>query len=65
MMITHSRFPLGIMVVTVKEYVNYVNMPESGLDCKSRHSKSCVVNDGSLSTEVLTVAIQWVPRCEK
>ena len=27
----------------VKEYMNYVNMPEYGLDC--------VVNDGSLSTE--------------
>ena len=40
----------------VKEYVNYVNMPEYGLDCLSRRSKSCVVNDGSLSTEVLRVA---------
>ncbi len=24
----------------VKEYVNYVNIPEYGLDCLSRHSKS-------------------------
>ena len=30
----------------VKEYVNYVNMPEYGLDCQISHSKSCVVNDG-------------------
>ena len=33
-------------VVVVKEYVNYVNMPEYGLDCQISHSKSCVVNDG-------------------
>ena len=42
---------------SVKEYVNYVSMPEYGLDCQSRRSKSCVVNDGSLSTEVLRVTI--------
>ena len=36
---------------SVKEYVNYVSMTEYGLDCQSRRSKSCVVNDGSLSTE--------------
>ncbi len=43
----------------VKEYVNYVSMSEYGLDHKSRHSKSCVVNDGSLSTEVLRVSIGY------
>ena len=37
--------------------MNCVSMPEYGLDCQSRRSKSCVVNDGSLSTEVLRVAI--------
>ena len=44
---------------TVKQYVNYESMPEYGLDCQSRHSKSCVVNDGSLSTEVLKVVIGY------
>jgi hypothetical protein len=44
--------------------VNYVSMPEYGLDCQSRRSESCVLNDGSLSTEVLRVAI-WVPRYKK
>ena len=34
-------------------------MPEYGLDCQSRHSKSCVVNDGSLSTKVLRVAVGY------
>jgi hypothetical protein len=29
-----------------------VNMPEYGVDCLSRGSKSCVANDGSLSTEM-------------
>jgi hypothetical protein len=43
----------------VKEYVNYVSTSEYGLDCQSRHSKSCVVNDGSLSTEVLRVVIGY------
>ncbi len=43
----------------VKEYVNYVSMSEYGLDCQSRHSKSCVVNDGSLSTEVLRVVVGY------
>ena len=36
---------------SVNEYVNYVSMTEYGLECQSRRSKSCVVNDGSLSTE--------------
>jgi hypothetical protein len=49
---------------SVKGYVNCVSMPEYGLDCQSRRSESCVVNDGSLSTEVLRVAI-WVPRYKK
>ena len=44
---------------SVKEYVNCVSMSEYGLDCQSRHSKSCVVNDGSLSTEVLRVAVGY------
>ena len=44
---------------SVKEYVNYVSMSEYGLDCHSRRSKSCVVNDGSLSTEVLRVAVGY------
>jgi hypothetical protein len=44
---------------SVKEYVNYVSMPEYGLDCQSRCSKSCVVNDGSLSTGTLRVAIGY------
>ena len=43
---------------SVKEYVNYVSMTEYGLDCQSRHSKSCVVNDGSLSTE----SSDWIPK---
>ena len=43
----------------VKGYVNYVSMSEYGLDCQSRRSKSCVVNDGALSTEVLRVAIGY------
>jgi hypothetical protein len=34
-------------------------MPEYGLDGQSRRSKSCVVNDGSLSTEVLRVGIGY------
>ncbi len=34
-------------------------MLEYGLDCQSRNSKSCVVNDGSLSDEVLRVAIGY------
>ena len=34
-------------------------MSEYGLDCHSRRSKSCVVNDGSLSTEVLRVAVGY------
>jgi hypothetical protein len=50
--------------LSVKGYVNCVSMPEYGLDCQSRRSKSCVVNDGSLSTEVLRVAI-WVPKYKK
>jgi hypothetical protein len=48
-------------VTLVKEYVNCVSMPEYGLDCQSRRSKSFVVNGGALSTEVLRVAI-WVPK---
>jgi hypothetical protein len=44
---------------TVKEDVNFESMPEYGLDCQSRRRKSCVVNDGSLSTEVLRVAIGY------
>ena len=44
---------------SVKEYVNYVSVTEYGLDCQSRRSKSCVVNDGSLSTEVLRVAVGY------
>ncbi len=39
--------------------MNYVSMSEYGLDCQSRRSKSCVVNDGALSTEVLRVAIGY------
>ena len=45
--------------ITVKEYVNYVSIPEYGLDCQSRHSKSCVVSNGTLSTEVLRVDIVY------
>ena len=37
----------------MREYDRY------GLDCQSRRSKSCVVNDGLLSTEVLRVAIGY------
>ena len=44
---------------SVKEYVNCMSMPEYGLDCQSRHSKSCVVNNGTLSTEVLRVSIGY------
>ena len=44
---------------SVKEYVNYASMPEYGLDRQSRRSKSYVVNDGSLSTEVLKVTIGY------
>ena len=44
---------------SVKEHVNCVSMSEYGLDCQSRHSKSCVVNDGSLSTEVLRVTVGY------
>ena len=40
------------LVEGVQEYVNYVNMPKYGIDCLSRCSKSCVVQDGTLSTEV-------------
>ena len=43
---------------SVKEYVNYVSMTEYGLDCQSRRSKSCVVNDGSWSTE----SSDWIPK---
>ena len=43
----------------VEEYVNYVNMPEDGLDCLSRRSKSCVVNDALLGTEVLRVSVGY------
>ena len=39
--------------------MNCVSMSEYGLDCQSRHSKSCVVNDGSLTTEVLRVAVGY------
>jgi len=49
---------------SVQGYVDYVSMSEYGLDCQSRHSKSCVVNDGSLSGEVLRVTI-WVPTYKK
>jgi hypothetical protein len=38
-----------------------MSMREYGLDCQSRHSKSRVVYDGSLSTEVLRVVI-WYRR---
>jgi hypothetical protein len=44
---------------SVKEYVNCVSIPENGLDCQSRRSKSCVVNNGTFSTEVLRVAIEY------
>ncbi len=44
---------------SVKEYENCVSMSENGLAYHSRHSKSCVVNDGSLSTEVLRVAVGY------
>ena len=47
------------MTEVVKKYVNCVSMSEYGLDCQSRHNKSCVVNDGSLSTEVLRVVIGY------
>ena len=33
-------------------------MTEYGLDCQIRHSKSCVVNDWSLSTE----SSDWIPK---
>ncbi len=39
---------------SVKEYVSYVSVTEYGLDCQSSHSKSCVENDGSLSTRITT-----------
>ena len=39
--------------------MNYVSMSEYGLDCQSRHNKSCVVNDGSLSAKVLRVVIGY------
>ena len=42
---------------SVEEYVNYMSMPENGLDCQSRRSKSFILNGGTLSTEVLRVAI--------
>jgi len=44
---------------SVKEYVNCVSIPENGLDCQSRRSKSCVVYSGILSTEVLRVGIGY------
>ena len=44
---------------SVKEYVKCMSMSEYGLDCQSRRSKSCVVNNGTLSTEVLRVAIGY------
>jgi hypothetical protein len=44
---------------SVKEYVNCMSMPEYGLDCQSGRSKSCVVNNGTLSTEVLREAIGY------
>ncbi len=46
-------------IVFVKEYVTCVSIPEYGLDCQSRRSKSCVVNNGTLSTEVLRVVIGY------
>ncbi len=48
-----------LVCMPVKEYVNYMSMLEYGLDCQSRRNKSCVVNDGLLSTEVLRVAIGY------
>ena len=39
--------------------MNCVSMPEYGMDCQSSRSKSCVVNDGSLSTEVLRVSVGY------
>ncbi len=44
---------------SIKEYVNCVSIPEYGLDCQSRLSKSCVLNNGTLSTEVLRVAVGY------
>ena len=44
---------------SVKEYVNCVSMSVYGLDCQSRHSKSCVVKDGSLGTEVLSAGMGY------
>ena len=44
---------------SVQECVNCVSMPEYGFDCQTRRSKSCVVNDGSLSHEVLRVALGY------
>jgi hypothetical protein len=47
------------MLKVVKKYVHYVSIPENGLDCQSGHSKSCVVNNGTFSTEVLRVDIEY------
>ena len=44
---------------SVKEYVSCMSMPENGLDCQSRRSKTCVVNNGTFSTEVLRVSIGY------
>ena len=54
-----SLIEVNNVIVVVKECVNCVSMPGYGLDCQSRRSKSCVVNDGSLSTEVLRVAVGY------
>ncbi len=43
----------------VKEYVSCMSMPENGLDCQSRRSETCVVNNGTFSTEVLRVSIGY------
>ena len=55
----HTIEPERVVWTTLLEYLNYVSMSEYGLDCQSRHSKSCVVNDGSLSTEVLRVTVGY------
>ncbi len=49
----------GVLGGSVKEYVNCVSIPEYGLDWQSRHSKSCVVNNGTWSTKVLRVPIGY------
>ena len=56
--ISEETDSVRLIVHLVKEYVNYVSMTEYGLDCQSRLSKSCVVNDGSLSTE----SSDWIPK---